>query len=712
MAGKLSVAILWHMHQPYYRDPSTDKYVLPWVRLHGIKGYSDMLAAVENFGDVWVTFNFTPCLVRQIVDLTIKKETDLYLDLSLIPAADLKHFEKKHLLRHFFSANWETMVLKYPRYRDLLNRRGRRASDSDIEKAAVKFSKQDFLDLQVWFNLTWFGWSSEQKYPEIREFKKKDREFTEEEKKRLLSLQIEVLKQIIPNYRSAWETGKIDISTSPYYHPILPLLIDNYCAKISQPQDAMPKSRLQVPDDAWEQLIRGKNYIGEQFGQTPVGIWPSEGSVSPAVCELAKKAGFTWMATDEAVLLATLQGGRREEVLYQPYLTFAEGPAIVFRDRFLSDAIGFRYARNTPKQSVDDFMAHLSNISNAHASRGNQLVTVVLDGENAWEYFPDGGEGFLCEFYQRLSAAKIISTNTISDYLKKYPAKKVLPPIFPASWIRGNFQIWIGDPVKNRAWDTLKRAVDVIDEAARSDQMKAAALHAREHLWVAEGSDWFWWYGEPNHSDFDSDFDQLFRFNLMQIYRELNLDIPEDLSKPIAQIEPMEEYPLFPMQPQMDGLVTNFYEWAGALCIRASDFSGSMNFTSGLLDKIYYGISQTHLYIRMDPTERFKAVKNLTLIIRFLGEGQPHLKISRLRRRSKPDAVWCGSGSPVRIQNIAYNRILELAVPFDFLPTQADEVYFAIALKQGDLEIERWPREGGYACPRPTQDYLTRNWVV
>jgi alpha-amylase/alpha-mannosidase (GH57 family) len=712
MAGKLNVALLWHMHQPYYRDPSTDKYVLPWVRLHGIKGYTDMLTAVRNFGDVQVTFNFTPCLIRQIVDLTENQETDLYFDLSLIPAADLKLSEKKLILRHFFSANWETMVLRYPRYRDLLNRRGRRASDPDIEKAAVKFTKQDFLDLQVWFNLTWFGWSSEQQYPEIREFKKKGKEFNEGEKKQLLNLQIEVLKKIISDYRLAWEQKKIDISTSPYYHPILPLLIDNYCARISQPQDAMPKSRLQVPDDAWEQLIQGKDFIGGQFGQTPVGLWPSEGSVSPAVCEMAKKAGFTWMATDESVLLATLSGGKREDLLYQPYLTSAEGPAIVFRDRFLSDAIGFRYARNTPKQSVDDFMSHLSNISNAHASDGYRLVTVILDGENAWEYFPDGGEGFLSEFYQRLSTTKIAKTTTIRDYVKKHPAEKVLPPIFPASWIRGNFQIWIGDPVKNRAWDELKRAADAVAEAARKDRTKDAAARARERLWVAEGSDWFWWYGEPNHSDFDSDFDQLFRFNLMQVYRELNLDIPEELSKPIGQMEPTEEFPLFLMQPQIDGLVTNFYEWAGALCIRASDFSGSMNFTTGLLDKIYYGISQTHLFIRMDPTERFSAVKNLTLIIRFLGKGQPHLKIAHLRRRGKPEAIWCGSASPVPVQDIAFSRILEVAVPFDFLPTEGDEIYFAIALKQGDLEIERWPREGGYSCPRPTQDYLTRNWVV
>jgi len=712
MAEKLNIAFLWHMHQPYYRDPTSGKYILPWVRLHGLKGYTDMLEAVRRFGSVQVTFNFVPCLVKQLCDLTSGEESDLYSDLSQKPAEDLSPVEKKIILQHFFSAHWENMVLRYPRYRDLLYQRGRRILDSEADHIIKSFTSRDFRDLQVWFNLTWFGWAAQERYPQISELKRKDRDFTEEEKIQLLDLQKEVLSQIIPAYASLWKESQIEISTSPYYHPILPLIVDSRIARISQPQDPMPGRVFQHPEDAREQLQQGRNFIAEQFGQKPVGLWPSEGSVSPAVCELAGESGFEWLATDENLLLVTLSNAKREEVIYQTYSAYEGGPTLVFRDRSLSDAIGFRYARNAPERAVDDFLGHLENIASSVPSPETSMVAVILDGENAWEYFSDGGRDFFKELYDRLSQHPHLRTRTIGDFVRQNPAKSVLPPIFPASWIRGSFRIWIGDPVKNAAWDNLAETASVLEEISKNGNNGEAAERARRWLHIAEGSDWFWWYGEPNKSDFDDEFDQLFRSNLMQVYNEFGLEIPGSLLRPLRGDEAGEEVPLFPMKPKLDGRETNFYEWVGARVIKASDFSGSMNFESGLLEKLYFGLSETDLFFRLDPTEQFRSITDLKIIIQFTGTDQPLLEIQKFRSGTKPEALWRCGDSVTRLSDVAFDHILELALPFDVLPGAHDEVLFNIILKKGDLEIERWPREGSYVCPWPTEEYLTANWVV
>ncbi len=712
MLGKLNTVFLWHMHQPFYRDPVAGKYILPWVRLHGIKGYTDMLAAVRGFPDVRVTFNFTPCLIRQLSDLTENGERDIYQELSYIPAEDLEPAQKTTILRHFFSANWETMVLCYPRYRDLLYRRGRRVAECDLGVIARKYTPQDFRDLQVWFNLTWFGWAAQETHPAIWQMKKKGRDFSETEKVRLLDLQVEVLKQLIPSYKSAWQSSQIEISTSPFYHPILPLLIDNYAARICQPQDPLPEKEFLRPADARQQLFAGRDYIAETFGQRPLGLWPSEGSVSPAVCELAGEAGFNWLATDEAVLMATLGKGSREEALYQSYLTQQNGPTVVFRDRFLSDAIGFRYARNTPRQAVDDFTGHLANIAKSRKAPSTNLAAIILDGENAWEYFPDGGHGFLEQLYGRMSRHSQLATRTVGGYISEHPAQTILPPLFPASWINGSFRIWIGDPVKNKAWDLLQQCGEVVDEETRNRARTKAGDKALSWLLAAEGSDWFWWYGEPNHSDFEAEFDQLFRANLIQIYTELDLPIPTDLLQPVFHEEIEEEIPLFPMTPVIDGRETTFYEWVGARMIRACDQSGSMFLTTGLLERIYFGLSESHLFLRLDPAEGFHHGNDNSLIIRFIGEGQPRLEIKKLPRRGKLQATWVDGNGQQPILDVAQEKVLEVALPFKLIPRVVNEVHFTIILMRRGIEVERWPRIGSYACPWPSAEYLTKNWVI
>jgi alpha-amylase/alpha-mannosidase (GH57 family) len=712
MAGILKVAFLWHMHQPSYRDPDRNKYILPWVRLHGIKGYTDMLEAVRRFGGTGVTFNFSPCLLKQISDLTVGGQTDLYYDLSMKSPEELEPVEKKIILHHFFAANWETMVLRYPRYRDLLYRRGRHVSENELDAALRRFSDQDFLDLQVWFNLTWFGWSAEEKYALIPTLKRQGRDFTPENKSQLLQLQSEVIGRIIPEYRAAWQEGSLEIAVSPYYHPILPLLLDSSAARISQPHDPMPQTEFKYPHEAAEQLRRARDYAHELFGQKPIGLWPSEGAVSPAACRLAHEAGFEWLATDEAVLLATLKNRPREEIIYENYRLFPDGPAIFFRDRHLSDAIGFRYARNNPRHSVDDFLGHLENIAQHRTNPDRSVASIILDGENAWEYFLDGGRGFFEQLYGRLSQQSSLKLMTLGAYNQQYPASEVLSPIFPASWINGSFRIWIGDPVKNLAWEILKRSADVVEEYSRKETNGEAILRAREYLLTAEGSDWFWWYGEPNNSDFDMEFDQLFRLNQIQIYKELGLPIPVELTQPLQITRIDEELPLFPMEPVIDGRETNYYEWVGARVFRDSDYTGAMFLTTALVKRIYYGISPTHLYLRLDPSDNLRAMKNTKILVRFIGEGQSMLEITNFHKRGKMKATWIRGDMVREIRDAAYHKILEVAIPFEFLPRVENEAHFAIIIMKDNLEIERWPRIGSLACPWPTAEYLTGNWVV
>ena len=713
MPGKLNIAFLWHMHQPYYRDPSTGKYALPWVRMHGLKGYTDMLESLRRSDGVEVTFNLVPCLMEQLDDLASARETDLYYDLSAKPASDLDDSEKRIILRRFFSANLGNMIMPYHRYRELLYRRGRRISEDALEYAIRNYSVQDFLDLQVWFNLTWFGWATEERYPLIRELKRKNKNFTEKEKKQLLSLQVEVLKNVLPSYRAAWEEGRIEVSTTPYYHPILPLLIDHHSARISQPKDPMPTLDFMRPDDAREQLQRGRSYAAEKLGKAPVGLWPSEGSVSPAVCDLAKEADFEWLATDEGVLMATLQGQSRQKILYRSYLAQEKGPTLIFRDRFLSDAIGFRYANNKPQKAVDDFVGHLENIASSQPQPEKSLVAIILDGENAWEYFPDGGRNFLTELYQRLSKHVRLKACTISDYIHRNPAEKVLPPIFPASWIGGSFRIWIGDPLKNQAWDRMAETAAILEEQAQNGANPQAVEKAKQWLYAAEGSDWFWWYGQPNFSEFEPEFDYLFRANLMQVYRELDLEIPEQLLKPISEEKRFEEnIPLFPMQPEIDGRETNFYEWVGARSISAGDFSGSMNFSSSLIEKLFYGISETHLFIRLDLAQQFMKSENLEVHFKFAGTVEKSLAIKIPKEDDKLEINWQGEHSTEKLPEAAFDRILELKIPFEDLAQPGHEVLMAVVILQDNLEVERWPREAYYACPWPTADYLASQWFI
>src|SRR3990170_3306909 len=359
----LNIAFLWHMHQPFYRDPVTGVYRLPWVRLHGTKDYLDMVEILTDFPHIRQTFNFTPSLLEQIIGYTENHAIDRHLELTLKKASDLDMDDRAFILENFYLANWDNMIKPFPRYYELLLKRGFHLVKGDLMRMAKYFSTNDFLDLQVLFNLCWIDPLFRKKDPVLNALADKQRKYTEEDKNLLISRQLSILKEIIPRYKEMAGKGQIEISLSPFYHPILPLLCDTNSAKIAMPEIKLPQRRFSHPEDAEKQIRMGLDYFEEIFGHRPSGMWPSEGSVSEEVLRIISKEGIQWIGTDEGILSNSLRRGFRDvsgnviepEILYKPYVF--ENVSIVFRDHQLSDLIGFVYSGWDSKRAAGDLIS-------------------------------------------------------------------------------------------------------------------------------------------------------------------------------------------------------------------------------------------------------------------------------------------------------------------------------------------------------------------
>ena len=497
---------------------------MPWVRLHGTKDYLDMVQVLEKFPKIRQTVNLVPSLLEQIEDYTSRNVKDKFLDLSYKPAAELTHEERNFIRDNFFSINRERVVAMDPRYYQLLLKK----------EAGMAYDDQDYLDLQVWFNLAWIDPSFKKNKPELKKIVAKARFFTEEEKHVVLEKQIEILEDIVPYYREMMQTGQIEITANPYYHPILPLLFSTKTAKEANVKTVLPRENFAYPQDAQEQINSAINFYQSRFGKAPKGMWPSEEAISEHILPMIIKSGIKWIISDEGMLHKSLKLKKRDSVLlYQPHLLKRKDGdlTIVFRDRNLSDLIGFIYHRWEAKPAVDDFMYHLKNIATAFKGK-DILVTIAMDGENAWEYYTNDGHDFLELLYQELSDADFVKTTTVSEYLEKFPAKHEIKRLAAGSWIYSEFGKWIGNHQKVRAWECLVKARDELHEIM-NDEERLASLSTRieliwKQMYICEGSDWFWWYGEG-----PAEFDQLFRTHLSNFYTLIGKEIPECLKHPL-----------------------------------------------------------------------------------------------------------------------------------------------------------------------------------
>ena len=548
---KLGVAFLWHMHQPYYKDPVAGKYLLPWVRLHGIKDYYPMAALVEDFENVRVTFNMVPSLVEQINDYALNDATDTYLDLTVKKASSLTLEDKVEVLNHFFKVNFKQFIEPNARYAELLIKKGvKTLAGSALKKVLKGFSNQDFLDLQVLFNLAWFHSISIDDDINLKDLIAKGKGYAEQDKEYIIFKQKEVMGQILPLYRRLQDAGRIEITTTPYYHPILPLVCDTSVAKVSLPHHPLPK-RYAHPEDAEWQLEEAIRYHTEQFGQAPRGMWPSEGSVSDEALGLIMKKGIEWVATDEDILFnslslydkkykGTTQFDRR--IIYRPYRVRhgSRHLTMIFRDKNLSDIISFNYNAWNQEEAAWDLISHCSQVAGClRRDTDRALMSIVMDGENAWEYFPDNGRLFFETLYANIDKQHDICSTTISNYLASETPKRTLANVFPGSWINHNFEIWIGQEQDNVSWGYLDRVrkdlVKFTKEARKKKGFdKEKIRQAWRELYIAEGSDWNWWYGGKAHVGNDNPFDSLYRTHLKNIYKIMNKPAPDFLKISIA----------------------------------------------------------------------------------------------------------------------------------------------------------------------------------
>ncbi|MCP4157640.1 MAG: glycoside hydrolase [bacterium] len=537
----IKVAILWHMHQPFYRDPYSGKMVLPWVRLHALKDYYGMVRLLKDYPGVKATYNLVPSLLVQL-ESYLKGGTDRFREIFKKSAADLTTEELRFLFRHFFSANYARMIRPYPRYRYLFIKRKvhKKAGENDWKK---EFTLPEIRDLQVWFSLCYFDEEYKKYDPRIRGLINKGKNFTEEDKVIIEEAEQDLLGKIIPEYRRFAKTGQIELSTTPFYHPILPLLLDPQQGRAANP--GLPEYSLNFnwQADAVAQLESALAYMEKTFGKRPVGIWPSEGSLSTGVLDILDKMGIKWTATDELNLSKSFkipierdeeQKVTNPDFLYKPYGVAGKDIRVFFRDRHLSDLVGFFYRGMAYKKAAADLLSRIKSARRYSKQKGkkeNLVVPIILDGENAWEYYRRSGRNFLGEFFRLLEEDKEVETVTFSQCLDM--DCEIIEQFSPGSWINGNFDIWIGDKEDRQAWRFIEDA-RTLYEAKKPQLSPELKEEIAELLYTAEGSDWFWWFGKENFTGDLDIFDNLFRRNLQKIYDLLEEKAPEELSIPIA----------------------------------------------------------------------------------------------------------------------------------------------------------------------------------
>ena len=711
----LNLVLMWHQHQPLYPKDEAGVVSRPWTRVHATKDYYDMAALVSQYPDLRVTFNLTPVLMRQLEEMT-EGTKDIYWTMTEIPAVDLTDDEKTFIIDRFFDANSQ-IVARFPRYQELIERRDRPDS----------FTNDELRDLQLLFNLAWTDPSFLAEEP-LASLVTKGRDFTEEDKAVVLGEHARIVAGVMPLHAELWESGQIEVTTTPLAHPILPLIADTSLAPVGDPTALMPNNRFRQLPDAVEQVNRGLDEAERLLGKRPTGMWPGEGSVAQLVMNVFASAGVEWVATGEDVLAKTLDIGsftrdsndlvQEADVLYGMYeaQTSGDGVAMFFRDVVLADRIGFEYSGTPADEAADDFMARLGDINDALDAldvSGPKVLTIVVDGENAWEHYPNDGIDFLNALYTRLSESDFVETVTPSGLLATYPdVPQPLPDVFPASWFQPNFATWIGEDEEATAWDYLYKVRNDFGVAQRSGDYDQATVEAAyETMLYAEGSDWFWWYGSDQDSGDDGYFDRAYRELLGQVYDAFGLERPTFLSIPIvpqAAVDPFAGTTGLLTIPIDDDIATA--DWA--------EGAGRYLLGGELAESLYYAFDKENMYVRVDFGENASSSDGFDLYLDLpnsqreygLSDGGTVLGFQATHRLS-----WDGSDPRSVAGPIVHSvldedesavtvagfdgRAIEFALPIESLPAieSGDRISFRLIETDGEVDVLSLPLAGpGY----------------
>jgi alpha-amylase/alpha-mannosidase (GH57 family) len=721
----MNVVVLWHMHQPYYVNPLTKKAMMPWVRLHAAKGYLDMIDVVTAHPDLRVNFNFTPVLVRQILELVNNEVEDTWETLSRKPAAQLDNDDHRHLLENFFKINWDTLVRPMPRYADLLAKRGPNYTLAKLDSIVRVFTEQDFRDLQTLYNLQWCGYSAFRRFPDLKALKDKGENFTEQEKNMVLDIHREILALVLPEYRAASERGQIELTTTPYFHPIMPLVYDTHIARRCQPQSPLP-STFSAPEDVRAQLRLAQELHEKVFGQRARGLWPSEGSIAPEIVPLMVDAGFEYFCSDEGNLFRSLKNDPAWNTrhidhveLFQGWRIYAYDKTIqaLFRDRPLSDFIGFDAARNETSKAVAHLIDNLKNTAKV-ATSDYQVAPLILDGENAWEAFMDGGEAFLNAFYDALTSTPELQTRRIGDYFDQYPSRVETCYLHSGSWIRSDFDIWIGDPEENKGWEWLKETRHfLVERIAQGSVPPEQAEKAWWEIYAAEGSDWFWWYGPDFTIDTDFLFDELFRLHLQNVYKILGVEPPAHLDVPICLPSADLGYsqPLRLLEPSISTGTERYFNWLGAGVLDLTKQQTAMFQGDRIGRKLLFGFGTDDFFLRLDLSRHPEAIT-----VRFLLPHPARVTLRQASASSKIDVHFETSvdgvafvPTPASHLRASWSKSLIIAVPRNLLRVEpGHEFAFFVQLLEGGLQRERYPERGAIELRAPGKDFESEQWFV
>ena len=630
---ELYVMLMWHQHQPYYTKNDDGYYTRPWVRVHATKDYLDMVELVSDYPDMKATFNLTPVLLRQLEDFS-NGAKDLYWFYTEIESKKLTKDDKSFIVSRFFDTN-PKVISRFPRYVELRN----------SKQNWSQWSHQDFLDLQVLFNLAWTDPKYLSKEP-LKSIVVQGRDFSEEDKTILLGEHSKLIDKVIPTHAELWKTGQIEITTTPYAHPILPLIFDTNLASVGDIGAELPTNRFNKPTDAAIQVEKGLDLAERLLGQRPTGMWPAEGAVSQEILGMFAKEGIKWIATGEHVLsksldIPTFKRNTKgivtnPEVLYTPWygqLNRQDDVAIFFRDLGISDQVGFTYSGMSPEMAVADMMNALEAAREVSTTLDRPLVvSIILDGENAWEHYQNDGIDFLSLMYETLSTTEWLKTTTPTEYIEKYGSQiDKLDKVFPASWFQPNFATWIGETEETYAWDYLQKTRAFYDRSNSSGKYTDEQLEvAFDYMLLAEGSDWFWWYGSDQSSGNDDYFGSAFRNLLKNVYLSLNVDPPVYLDIPIIS----------PSAQLFDKPSDSILETNEALLLNGStnpiiwNDAGKID-TEDVISKIQYRFSNEHLYLSIQKSsttmQESNPWKNINLDVYIESPSR-----TKLRRSSVP----------------------------------------------------------------------------
>ena len=587
---KLSIAFYWHMHQPVYQLSPDSDYIMPWTRLHAVKDYLDMLTIIKKHKNIKLNFNIVPILIDSFIKYGEQGYHDIHSRLTIKPTEELTDEDKNFIINNFFDANYQFMILPLKEYDRLIHK-------YQFTKDINDFSAQEYSDLMALFNLAWIDSSHQKDYPELRKLIKKGAGYTLQDRISIIEIQRDIIRKIIPTFKKYLNDGRIEITTSPHYHPILPILTD--IADVSTNQHGDLPLTLGMKNDAETQIKEAIEIIEHAFDKKPKGIWPSEHCISNKTLKLLSDLGIKWTISDEGVLSNSIKfdfvrdfNGNLENpyplLKTYKYKNSKSAIKVIFRESILPNLISFEYPNHDSERAANDLYDRIKTIQNKiqNSPDNNHLLTIAMDGENCWENYAKDGAIFLNKLYELISQDDTLETVLISDYIENDNITKDINNIKAGSWINQDFKLWIDEPLKNLAWSYLKQVKDDLDNFILTNPHHPNITAAKKELYVCQGSDWFWWFGEPNDSGHDNIFDFLFRTHLKNVYSSLGLKTPERLDIPLIQSLEEQLYEGEKIVP--NALNMNFIELADGPVLQENK----------IFDKIAYSADAENFYLK------------------------------------------------------------------------------------------------------------------